>query len=111
MTTNPSTGAIVFAILGTLPGILVLIGILIGFGVLFIPFMLPETHGWREVETRVVQLDWGISAAALLIGIGVLLVELRGYGVGFYYGNRYRYGLSGLFFYIALRRVYSRISS
>lgn len=111
MISNPSLATILLAVLRTFPGFLILLGITIGLSVFIFPFMLPETHGWREVEKRVVQLDWGISAAALLIGLGLLFVELSTDGSGFYYNGRYRFGLSCIFFYIATRRVYSRFSS
>jgi len=111
MPSAPTLWDIFSALAGTVPGMLVLLGLAIGGLVILLPLLLPEIRGWREVEQRVVYLDWGISVAAVLLGLGFFLVEIRSLGLGWGYGMRLRFALSGFFFAIAGRRVYSSVMS
>jgi len=104
----PSAGKILFEALCTIPGFLIASGLLCGVLVFVLPLTWSESSDWRTTEKLVAWTDWGISIAAFLIAIGLLTMKvemLMTYG----YGGGYRSGLTGIFFYIAFRRVSSRI--
>lgn len=110
MAPTPSAGTIFITALCTIPGFLIATGLLWGVLVLVIPLTWSEADGWRASEKVIVWTDWGISIAAFLIGLGLLTMKLElatSYGP---VGNS-RFGLTGLFFYIAFRRAYSRIKA
>ncbi|WP_285575208.1 hypothetical protein [Geothrix limicola] len=97
------------SILTTAPGLLILLGMLIGISVFLIPIFLPSPDGWKSSERLTIFTDWGLSVAAVVAGIGVLLIELQGSYIGF--GTwRNRFILSGLLFAFAGNRLYQKIS-
>jgi hypothetical protein len=106
----PAAGEILTAIISSLAGRLILVGLAVAFVVFLIPLSFTETDDSRVAERRGAFIDWGITIAAIFIGAGVFLVEDSLFGPGYGYG-RYRYGISFFFFAIAGQRVYIRCKS
>ena len=98
------------AILSTAPGLLILVGLLLAMSVFIIPMFLPSPDDWRSSERLVVFTDWGLSIAAVVMGIGIFIIEIGGPYFG--YGNyRYRCTISGLLFAFAGTRIYKSLTN
>jgi hypothetical protein len=97
-------------LLYTAPGLLIMLGLLVGVSVFILPILLPSPDDWKSSERLIIFTDWGLSAAAVVMGIGVLLIELNGYYIG--YGTwRNRFLLSGLLFAFAGNRIYKKLTN
>lgn len=98
------------SILSTGSGVLILLGLVVGALVFVVPLFLPDPDDLRSSERLLVATDWGLSLAAALIGIGVLLIEVNSSSLG-YLSIRNRFLISGFFFAIAGHRVYRRATT
>ncbi len=97
------------AILATAPGLLIALGLGVGLLVFVIPIFIPSPDGWRSAERLILFTDWGLSIAAVVAGIGVLMLELQGNYVGSF-SLRQRFLCSGLLFAFAGHRIYQKSS-
>jgi hypothetical protein len=90
--------------------LLILAGLVIGVIVFLAPLFMDSAADYRNSDRIVTFNDWGISIAAGVIGVGVLLFEMQGPWANPYY-LKYRFAVSGFFFAIAGHRVFRRTRS